>query len=126
MKKLVTFLALSLVLMSSAFAKIVLVKNQYFINSRAGEVPMSLVNTMIKNNTITNINLYGNGNVHLISYSTKNGPVKLYSVDEKGFTYAIEPFSSYSVSSTEPNGKFSFNEVPGRKYTVNSKGFFLY
>lgn len=124
MKTTLALLALSAIFSTSAFAKIVMKKNQYFIETKRHATPLSLVNELVKKDQITRVKVYGNA--HLISYATKEGPVKLYSVDEKGFTYAIEPFSTYSVSNIEKNGKFQFNEVPGRKYVVDAKGFFIH
>lgn len=124
MKNFITFIASSLLLSQIAFAKITTAKDNYFIQTSQGDIPIILVNTMIKEKKISAIMLYGDAN--LISYATKDGVVKLYSVDAKGFTYSIEPFASYNVTSTELDGKFQFKEKPDRKYFVDAKGFFLY
>lgn len=84
------------------------------------------VNDMIQKNTISNIKTYGDGNANLISFSENKGPVKLYSVDHKGFIYSIKPFSNYTVSDVDADGKFKFTEVPNRRYVVDAKGFFFY
>lgn len=126
MKTSITFLALMVFFSTSAFAKIIIAKNQLFIQTKTGEVPLMSVNDQIKAKKISNIKIYGNGSAHLISFATNKDVVKLYSVDEKGFIYAIEPFASYTVATTEADGKFQFNEVPGRKYIVDSKGFFFH
>jgi hypothetical protein len=126
MKNLITLLSLSVFFSTSVFAKIVVDKNLLYIQTSTETVPLSTVNDMIKQNAISNLKMYGNGSAHIISYAVKKDVVKLYSVDEKGFTYAIEPFSSYNVSNTDEEGKFQFNEIPGRKFIVDPKGFFIY
>lgn len=126
MKTTLTLLALSMVLSTSAFAKIVSAKGEYFVESKSGKQPLMSVNEMIRKNTISNIKTYGDGNANLISFSEKKGPVMLYSVDEKGFIYSIKPFSGYTVSDVDADGKFKFAEVPNRKYVVDAKGFFFY
>ena len=126
MKNFTPFLSLLILFSFSAFAKITTSKDNYFIQTPEGDIPLMSVNAMVKEKTISKISLYGNGSANLISYATKNGPVKLYSIDAKGFTYSIEPFASYTVTNTDPDGKFQFKEVPKRKFFVDSKGFFLY
>lgn len=126
MKNLMTLLSLSVFFSTSAFAKIIVNKNLLYIQTSTEVAPLTTVNDLIKQNSISNLKMYGNGSAHIISYAIKKDVVKLYSVDEKGFTYAIEPFSSYNVSNTDEQGKFQFNEIPGRKFVVDSKGFFLY
>jgi|GEM_PF-6034368 len=126
MKTSLALLTLAFLLPSSIYAKIISSNDLYYIQTRKGNVPVMSVNKMISEKTISNIKIYGNGMPHLISFATKNGPVKLYSVDERGFIYSIEPFTSFTVSTTEDNGQFQFNEVPGRKYNVDTKGFFFH
>lgn len=126
MKATCALLALALTFVTSCFAKIVSSDELYFIKNKDGRTPISTVNDLIKDKAISKIKTYGDGSAHIISFAKKNGPVKLYSVDQKGFIYSIKPFTDYSVMKVEPNGKFSFQEVPKRKYLVNSKGFFLY
>ena len=124
MKTTMTFLALTVLVSTSAFAGIITSKNQYFIQTKLGDVPLMAVNKQLKEQSISNIKTYGNA--HLISFATNKDTVKLYSVDQKGFIYNIEPYSSYTVASTDESGKFQFNEVPGRKFIVNSKGFYFH
>ena len=126
MKTSVVLLTLSFLLPTSIYAKIISSNDLYYIQTRKGNVPVMSVNKMISEKNISNIKIYGNGMPHLISFAKKNGPVKLYSVDEIGYIYSIEPFTSYTVSTTEDDGQFQFNEVPGRKYNVDSKGFFFH
>lgn len=125
MKAVLMILALSL-LTSSSFAKIISTDDKFFITTKDGQIPLSSVNDMLKSKTISKIKLYGDGSAHIISFAKKKGPMKLYSVDEKGFIYSIKPFSEYSVTKVDENGKFSFQEDPKRKYTVSPKGFFFY
>ena len=124
MKTFLVLTILSLFFSTFAQAKIIISKNLYYIENKSGNVPLLSVNTMVNEKTISKTVIYGSA--HLISFAVKNGPVKLYSIDEKGFTYSLEPFASYTVSSTDENGKFQFKEVPGRKYFIDAKGFFLY
>ncbi len=125
MKTSLSLIALSLVLSTSAFAKIVKEKNRLFIETSTSKSPIHMVNSMIEKKAISKLKMYDSGKVHLLSFSKHNGPTRLYSVDEKGYIYSIEPFSNYEVSNVE-NGKFQFKEVPNRKYVVDAKGFFLY
>lgn len=121
MKK--TFLFVFLFIFSlPVFSKISVNNHQLFIDN----VPLFLVNSMLKQQLISKLKLYENGRIHLISFSKKGGEVKLYSVDEKGYIYDIAPFSKYSISSTDKEGQFEFTEVPGKKYTITPKGFYLY
>ena len=126
MKKTLTLLSLSMLLTTSVFAKIVTEEGQYYVESKAGKTAMMNVNDMLKKNEISKVKIYGEGKVNLISFSKESGPEKLYSVDEKGFIYSIEPFTSYTVTNVMPDGKFQFKETPKRKYTVSPKGFFVY
>ena len=119
-------LPLLVLMTSSAFANIVSSKGEYFVETKNGKNPIMNVNEMVKNETISKIQTYGEGKVHMISFSKENGPVMLYSVDEKGFIYSIKPYSAYTVSSVDKDGKVSFKEVPKRKFSVDAKGFFLY
>jgi hypothetical protein len=125
MKK--TFLFVFLFILSlPVFAKISIDNHQLFIDSSSGNVPLFLVNNMLKDQLISKLKLYENGQIHLISFSKKGGEVRLYSVDEKGYIYDIAPFSKYSIRATDKDGKFEFAEVPGRKYSVTPKGLYLY
>lgn len=121
-----TFLSLSLLISTSALAKIVSDNGQYFVETKDGKKPLMNVNDMIKKKTISKVKIYGDGKVNLISFAKDDGPMQLHSVDEKGFIYNIEPFSKYEVTEVFSDGKFTFKEAPNRKYTVNSKGLFLY
>lgn len=126
MKTSLSLLALSLIFSTSAFAKIVKEKNRLFVESKNSKTPIHMVNTLLKEKKISKLKTYNNGKVHVISFAKHDGPEKLYSVDEKGYIYSIEPFSNYSISNVDENGKFQFKEVPNRKYIVDAKGFFLY
>jgi len=125
MKKIPLLLSF-LMISSAAFAKITIEKNQLYIETNSVKAPLLVVNQMLKEKSISNLKTYEKGNIHLVSFAKKDGAVKLYSVDEKGFIYDIAPFSSYSVSSTDEKGRFEFAEIPNRKYTISPKGFYLY
>lgn len=115
-----------LITTSSAFAKITIKDKKIFIEDKSTSTPLLAVNDMLKDKSISKLKTYDDGKIHLISFAKKDGPVKLYSVDEKGFIYDIAPFSGYTVTKINDKGQFEFAEVPNRKYTVSSKGFYLY
>lgn len=122
-----TFLTLfCLTLTTSSFARILLEKDGLYIETSKGKNSIFMVNKMIKEDSISQLKMYGNGRAHLISFSKNKGPSQLYSVDAKGYIYAIKPFTNFSISNVDDHGKFQFFEMPGRKYSVNEKGFFLY
>lgn len=124
MKKML--LLCSALLCTSAFASIVRVDDKLFLRSKGKQVPLLMVNELIQNKTVTKVKLYGEGRVPMVSFAKKNEKEKLYSVDEKGFVYSIEPFASYDVADIGDDGSIRFKQVPGRKYKINSQGFFLY
>lgn len=126
MKKTLTLLTLSAILSTSAFAKIVTENGQYFIESKQGKAALLSVNDLVKKKAALKVKTFGEGKANLISFSNDGGPETLHSVDEKGFIYAIKPFSSYTVTNVDADGKFQFKEVPKRKYVVDAKGFFFY
>jgi hypothetical protein len=119
-------LFLSLLLTSSAFARIVSSKEGLFIQSGGKLVPLSLLNEMILNNSISQVKLYGEGRVHLISFAKPNESERLYSVDNKGFVYAIEPFSTYQVKAIDEKGFIRFAQAPNKKFFINNHGYFIY
>lgn len=123
----IVFLSIFLIVfVFPAWAKISIKDHQLFMDDSSSSFPLTLVNNMLKQQLISKVKIYEDGNIHLISFSKKGEKVKIYSVDEKGFIYDISPFSKYSISSTNKQGQFEFSEEPGRKYTVNPEGFFLY
>lgn len=126
MNMLLTLFSLCLIFSTAAFAKIVMKDGHFFIESKKGTQPLISVNEMIENNKISQVKLYGKGKVHALSFATKDSPEKLYSVDQNGFIYLIRPFSDYSISNVNDNGKFQFKQVPKRHYVVDAKGFFFY
>lgn len=119
------FLFAALLISVSAFAKIITVDNRVYLRSKGKQVPVFLVNSLIEKGEVSKLKLYGDGEVHMISFAKSGEKEKLYSVDEKGFMYTIEPFSSYEVSTVENDGRFRFKQVPKKKFRVNEKGFFL-
>lgn len=126
MKVSLASLAALLMLSLSAFGKIVVQDDKLYVESKGNRVPLGLVNSMIQEKSISDIKLYANGKIHMISFSKNGEREKIYSVDEKGFVYSIEPFSSYSVSRVDQDNLIHFKEVKNRRYKINSKGFFLY
>ena len=123
----VSVLLLSAFLFNSpAFAKIVVQKNKVFIEGDGNRTPLSLVNEMIKKKEISKLKLYGAGKANVISFAKKGEKEKLYSVDKKGFVYAIDPFSKYEVKKVDDKGLVQFKEVPGKSYKITSQGFFIH
>lgn len=106
--------------------KIVTHNGEFFIVSNHQRVPIFLVNQLVEKGEISRVKLYGAGNAHLISFSKDSDKKeKLYSVDEKGFIYSINPFVDYSVTEVDDQGKFKFREVQNKKFFISDKGFFL-
>ncbi len=126
MKTLMTFIALTLLLSPSLQARIVLQKDGFFIESKNSKMPIDLLNTYVRNKEISQVKLFASGNVHLVSFAKNNEKEKLYSVDEKGFIYSINPFTNYDVKSVDAEGYVHFKQENRRKYRIDSKGFFLY
>jgi hypothetical protein len=110
----------------SAYAKVVFTKDRLYLQKKGEQLPLSFVNEMIENKAISKIKLYGGGDVRMISFAKEDDKEKIYSVDEKGYVYSIEPFTSYSVSKVNSNGTVEFKQQPGRKYRISKEGFFLY
>lgn len=123
MRALVFFL---FVFSSAAFAKIVVHEDKLFIRKSGKQVPIMLVNQLVDQKAITHLKLYGGGDIHLVSFAKEGEKEKLYSVDEKGFIYSIEPFTSYEIEKVHAEGFVTFKQQPLRKYRISSKGFFLY
>lgn len=126
MKTVLTFFALLMVLKSAAFAKIVMIDDKVFLRKDGQQVPVFLVNELIEKEKVKKVHLYGEGKVHLISFAVKNEKEKLYSVDDKGYIYSIEPYSKYKVNKIVEKEKVVFHEVPGKIYRVTDKGFFVH
>ena len=110
----------------SSYAKVVFTKDRLYLQKKGEQLPISFVNEMIENKAISKIKLYGGGDIRLISFAKEDSKEKLYSVDEKGYVYSIEPFTSYSVSKVNSNGTVEFKQQPGKQYRINKDGFFLY
>lgn len=126
MKKMLSTLLLLSALVPIAQAKIIKEKYDFLIVTKKGESPIFMVNKLIKEKSVSRIKIYGNGDIHLLSFAKDGEEEKLYSVDDKGYIYAIDPFSSFTVSKVEKDGGFQFKEKPGVKYKVSSNGFFLH
>lgn len=126
MKTALTFLALLFVLKSTAFAKIVMIDDKVFLRKDGKQVPVFLVNDFIDRGKVKKVNLYDDGKLHIISFAVKGERERLYSVDEQGYMYSIEPFSRYQVDKVSDNGRFEFRELPGKHFRVTEKGFFIH
>lgn len=115
-----------LALMSfSAFGKIIHKEDMFFIETNGDLVPIVMVNELIQNKKVSAVKLYDSGNVNMITFAKHGGRVKNYSVDHKGFAYAIEPFTSHRVEMIDKRGLIRFAEYPGRKYYITKDGFFI-
>lgn len=126
MKTALTFLALLFVLKSTAFAKIVMIDDKVFLRKEGKQVPVFLVNSFIEKGKVKKVNLYDDGRLHVISFAVKGEKEKLYSIDDQGFAYSIEPFARYQVDKVTDNGNFEFRELPGKHFRVTDKGFFIH
>lgn len=109
-----------------SFAKIIKKSDQLYVKSSHGEEPITLVNNLMKEGSISKITIFANGSINLLSFAKKGGSEKIYSVDEKGFAYAIEPFASYTIEKMTQDGRFQFHQRPAKQYYVNAEGFFLH
>ncbi len=110
---------------SNALGKIIKKEDGIFIQSRGEEKEIFLVNQLLKKGLLSNLTTYKDGQVHLLSFKTKDKPLRLYSVDSKGFIYDIKPFSEYEVSEVTPSQFFKFRELPNRSFRVDAHGFFI-
>lgn len=126
MKTTLTFFAFLIVLQTSALAKIVMIDDKVYLRKDGRQVPVFRVNELIEKSKVKKVNLYGGGKAHVISFAIGKEREKLYSVDNSGFIYAIEPFSDYRVKEIKEGDRLVFREVPGKKYRVTDKGFFIH
>ncbi len=125
MKSVLTFVALLIVMKSSAFAKIVMIDDKVYLRKDGQQIPVFVVNELIEKDRVSKVHLFGDGNVHLISFAQKGDLEKLYSVDEKGYIYAIEPYSRFKVSKIVDGERFVFEELPKKNFRVTNQGFFI-
>lgn len=116
----------TLILSSSAFAKIVSNDHRYFVSTNGKEQPIHLLNSLIENKQVSAIKIYAGGNINVISFAKKGGAEKLYSIDDKGYMYAIEPFANYRINKIDRDNMIRFAEAPSKRFFVNNKGFFIY
>ncbi len=126
MKSALTFFALLFVLKATAFAKVVMIDDRVYLRKDGKQVPVFLVNELIDQEKVKKVNLYGDGKIHIISFTIKNEKERLYSIDDQGYIYSIEPYAKYNVNKITDAGEFSFKEVPGKQYRVTEKGFFIH
>jgi hypothetical protein len=111
---------------STAFGRILKVQDKLFLRAQGKQVPIFAVNEMIQKKAVSKVKIFNEGRAPIIAFARKNEKEKLYSVDEKGFIYSIEPFTNYEVSDVGDDGSIKFREFPDRKYKVNSQGFFIH
>lgn len=126
MKTVLTFFALLITVQTTAFAKIVMIDDKVYLRKDGRQVPVFRVNELIDKSKVKKVNLYGEGKAHIISFAIGKEREKLYSVDNNGYIYSIEPFSKYSVEKIADGDRFVFREQPGKKYRVTDKGFFIH
>lgn len=126
MKSAFFFIVLILGLQSLAFGKVVMVDDRVYIRKDGRQIPVFLVNELIEKRRVKKVNLFGEGKAHLISFAIKGESEKLYSIDDQGFIYAIEPYSKYNVNKVTDSGDFAFREMPGKMFKVTDKGFFIH
>lgn len=120
------FIILCFFLITSAYGKIIYEDDKLFFRSKGKQSPIYMVNELIQKKSVKSVKLYGEGVAPIISFAKDKGKEKLYSVDENGYVYAIDPFSDYEVKKVYSDGRFQFAEAPDKKYKVNEKGFFIY
>jgi hypothetical protein len=103
-----------------------MVDDRLYLRKDGKQVPVFLVNEFIDKKKVKKVNLFDGGKVHIVSFAIKGDREKLYSVDDQGYIYSIEPFSKYSVDKITEDGSFVFKEVPGKQFRVTGKGFFVH
>lgn len=127
MKSILFLFSVFFLLTSSAQARVVLVEDKLYLREEGKQIPIFLVNEMIKKKEISKVKLYGGGKINVISFSKGDEKERVYSIDKKGYIYAIEPFANYEIAEVDvESGHLRFKEEPKRKYRVTAKGFFLY
>ncbi|HLW57275.1 MAG TPA: hypothetical protein VKY27_07815 [Bacteriovoracaceae bacterium] len=119
-------LMLSVLVANVSWAKVVISKDQLFLETTAGRTPLSSLNTMLEKREVKKLKLHGDGKAHIVSFAKKNGDVRNYSIDHRGFIYDIEPFSKYTITKVHPNGDIEFKETPGKRYKITSEGYYVY
>lgn len=124
MKKILAIFILFMISLDSN-ARIIFQKERLYLQSNGEQRPLSMVNELIQKNAISKVKIYDNGGINLISFSTRSGEEKIYSVDEKGFVYSIAPFTNFSISRIG-HGLVEFKQFPGRQYRIDRNGYFLY
>jgi hypothetical protein len=125
MKSTLTFIALLIALKSPLSAKIVMIDDEVYLRKDGQQIPVFVVNQLIAKEKVKKVHLFGEGRIHLISFAENGEEEKLYSVDDKGYIYSIEPYSRYRVSKIVDNEHFIFQEEPKKNFRVTSKGFFI-
>jgi hypothetical protein len=125
MKTSLLFIIVSMFFAGSTYAKVILKDGLFYVESKGNRSPIALLNNLASAKSISEVKLFGKGNINIVSFAKEGEKEKLYSVAEDGYIYSIKPFSDYKVSEVTPQG-VRFKERPNRTYKINSKGFFLY
>lgn len=126
MKKSFALIFFTFLFISSAFGKIVVSSNNFFVESKGTRNPIAMLNTLAQKKEISDVKLFSEGRVNLVLFAKNGEKEKLYSVDDDGFIYSIKPFTNYSIKDVDSDGMVTFKEEPERRYRINSKGIFLY
>jgi hypothetical protein len=125
LKDLFLFSAIWLQLMMQAHSTIVKKADGIYVQKDQKEKEIFLVNQLIKKGELSNLTLYHNGGLNLISFKTNLNNKKLYSVDSKGFIYDIKPYSDYQIAEIYPSLHFKFKELPKKIFWIDDNGYFL-
>lgn len=121
----ISVFSISMMVLASAHSKVLLRQGRFFVETKGERKPIMMVNTLADQGAISQVKLYGDGKVNLISFKKEGeNKEKLYSVAENGFIYSIKPFTDYEVQSVK-DGLVQFKQNQ-RRYKIDSKGFFIY
>lgn len=126
MKSFLYIFSIFLLSMNSIQAKIINREGVFYLGSGSESTPIIMLNELIQQKKVSQIILYAQGSIHLLSFAKEGEKPKLYSVDAKGFIYALDPYMNYEIKKINSNGTFEFKQRPGLSYHVSSKGFYLH
>jgi hypothetical protein len=125
MRKLFIMTLILFGLSTVGWAKIVSTDGKLFLRAQGKQIPLELVNGLVKKGEVSEVTLYKGGDIRLLSFARKGeAKPKVYSVDEKGFVYSIEPYTNYTVKKV--TGEHVQFKEDSKKYKVDPKGFFIY
>jgi hypothetical protein len=120
-----TLMFLSICFSANAWSKIISHEGKMYLRDSGKQVPLELVNELVKKGEVSEVTLFEGGEVRMLSFARKGQPARIYSVDQKGFVYSIEPFTNYRVKTTK-KGLVQFHEEPKRFYKIDPNGIFTY